>query len=229
MVSNALRERLTYIVMSVFVVWHSLAIVIGPAPESSVTVQGLRVLLRPYLTLLRLDNAWDFFSPTVSSMRMSQFRYVIEDEVGNEFTFMPDAEFGAFNPAYFWFRDWHDAISTILKTMPTLPPRSTAEGTLRSTRYQSPSWRLKERTLHEPISWPASGAGSRICYSEHHLARPMPRRITFARLVREWFAALGKTWSQIWFQDRCETRYRLHRQLLPPQPRRHGNLTELLP
>jgi len=110
MVSNAWRERLTYIVMSVFVVWHSLAIVIGLAPESSVTVQGLRVLLRPYLTLLRLDNAWDFFSPTVSSMRMSQFRYVIEDEAGNKLTFMPDAEFGAFNPAYFWFRDWHDAI-----------------------------------------------------------------------------------------------------------------------
>src|SRR5262249_20400008 len=110
MVSNAWRERLTYIVMAVFVAWHSLAIVVAPAPESSVTVQGLRNLLRPYLTLLRLDNAWDFFSPTVDSMRMSQFRYVIEDKAGDKHTFMPEAEFSGLNPSYFWFRDWQGAV-----------------------------------------------------------------------------------------------------------------------
>ncbi len=110
MISNAWRERLTYTVMSLFVAWHSLAIIVAPAPETSVTVQGLRVLLQPYLTLLRLDSAWNFFSPTVDSMRMSQFRYVIEDKAGEKLTFTPEAEFSGLNPNYFWFRAWYGAI-----------------------------------------------------------------------------------------------------------------------
>jgi hypothetical protein len=108
MISNAWRKRLAYTAMSAFVVWHSLAMIVAPAPES-VTVQGLRVLLQPYLTLLRLDNAWNFFAPTVG--HMSQFRYVIEDEAGANFTFVQEeAEFSRLNPSYFWFRAWHDAI-----------------------------------------------------------------------------------------------------------------------
>ena len=109
--SNAWRERLTYIVMSMFVVWHSLAIIVAPAPGNSVTVRDLRVLLQPYLTLLRLDNTWNFFAPTVGSMSMSQFRYVIEDKTGEKQTFMPEAEFGGLNASYLWFKAWYNAIT----------------------------------------------------------------------------------------------------------------------
>ncbi|HSP51173.1 MAG TPA: hypothetical protein VLN61_13545 [Pseudolabrys sp.] len=111
MILNAWRQRLTYTVMSVFVAWHSLAIVVAPAPESSVTVKGLRILLQPYLTLLRLDNAWNFFAPTVGNIfTFRQFRYVIEDKAGEKLTFIPGAEFSGLNPSYFWFRAWHGAI-----------------------------------------------------------------------------------------------------------------------
>jgi hypothetical protein len=108
MISNAWRERLIYTAMSAFVAWHSLAMVVAPAPESSVTVQRLRAVLQPYLTLFRLDNEWNFFAPTVRSM--SQFRYVIEDEAGEELTFMPEAEFGGLSPSYLWFRAWYNAL-----------------------------------------------------------------------------------------------------------------------
>jgi len=111
MISKAWRERLTYTVMSVFVAWHSLAIVVAPAPGNSVTVQELRVLLQPYLTLLRLDNVWNFFAPTVGSMNMSQFRYVIEDKTGEKLTFLPEAEFSGLNSSYLWFKAWYNAIS----------------------------------------------------------------------------------------------------------------------
>ncbi len=109
MISNAWRERLTYAAMSVFVAWHSIALIVAPAPASSAT-QGLRVALQPYLSLLRLDNPWNFFAPYFGSMHTSQFRYVIEDKTGKELTFMPEAEFGRFDPGYFWFRGWYNAI-----------------------------------------------------------------------------------------------------------------------
>src|SRR4051812_37063089 len=103
MISHAWRKRLAYTAVSVFVVWHTLAMIVAPAPETSVTVQGLRALLQPYLTLLRLDNTWDFFAPTVG--HMSEFRYVIENEAGEKFTFVQEeAEFSRFNPSYFLFR-----------------------------------------------------------------------------------------------------------------------------
>jgi len=111
MILNAWRERLTYTAMSVFVAWHSLAIVVAPASESSVTAQGLRALLQPYLTLFRLDNSWDFFSPSVNSLSTSrQLSYVIENKAGEKLTFMPEAEYSRLEPSYFWFRAWHFAV-----------------------------------------------------------------------------------------------------------------------
>ena len=110
MISKAWRERLTYAVMSAFVAWHTLALVVAPVPGNSVTVQGLRVLLQPYLSLLRLDNPWNFFAPVFGTMNMSQFRYVVEDKAGEKLTFMPEAEFSGLFPSYFWFRGWYNAI-----------------------------------------------------------------------------------------------------------------------
>lgn len=95
--------------MSLFLVWHSLAIIVAPAPYS-VSAQGLRSLLQPYLSLLRLDNIWSFYAPDPGSMRTSQLRYVIEDKTGNKLTFIPETEFSGFNPSFFWFRNYYNAI-----------------------------------------------------------------------------------------------------------------------
>jgi hypothetical protein len=111
MISNAFRERLIYGAMSAFIAWQTLAIVVAPAPQSSVIVQGLRAVLQPYLTLFWLDSTWDFFAPSVdTSFTSRQFLYVVEDNAGKKLFFMPEAEFSWLEPRYFWFRDWHLAI-----------------------------------------------------------------------------------------------------------------------
>jgi hypothetical protein len=102
------RERLLYLAMSVFVVWHTLAIVVAPAPDSSVMVQSLRRLLHPYLSLFRLDNKWDFYAPNIG--KGHQFRYIVEDAAGTSRTFMPTDDLNPYHPMHWWFRAWYDAI-----------------------------------------------------------------------------------------------------------------------
>ena len=107
MIWHPWRQRLTYLVMSAFVAWHTLAMVIAPAPESSVLVQTLRAALQPYLTLFRLDNPWNFFAPTIGG---AQLRYSLEDADGAQHTFMPTKQLNWFHSDFIWFRDWHYAI-----------------------------------------------------------------------------------------------------------------------
>ena len=109
MISHWWRERLTYTVMSIFVAWHTLALVAAPAPPSAAS-QRLRVLMQPYLSLLRLDNPWNFFAPYSGSMQVSRFGYIIEDKTGKNLTFDPEAEFSWYSPSYLWFTDWHNEI-----------------------------------------------------------------------------------------------------------------------
>jgi hypothetical protein len=107
MIWNRWRQRLTYLVMSGFLAWHTLAMVIAPAPDS-VSVRTLRAALQPYLTLFRLDNPWNFFAPTVGYG--SQLRYVIENADGARLTFAPTEQLSWFHPDFIWFRSWHYAI-----------------------------------------------------------------------------------------------------------------------
>ena len=100
MISKPWRDRLGYLAMSFFVVWHAMAIVIGPAPEDSPPIESLRVLFRPYLTLFRLENTWAFFDRV---SRSAQFRYVLGDAAGKDYTFVPIEEFKWFHPRYNWF------------------------------------------------------------------------------------------------------------------------------
>jgi len=108
MVSKVWRERATYTVMSLFVAWHTLAMVVAPAPEESDLVKGLRVVFDPYLHLFRLDNAWDFFAPDVG--KNSILRYVIQDGNGVGHTFEPMAHENWFHPSSIWFHDYYDAL-----------------------------------------------------------------------------------------------------------------------
>lgn len=102
-----LRQRLTYIAMSLFVAWHTLAMVVAPAPDSYLW-QVLRIVQQPYLTLFRLDNQWDFFAPDVGEG--SRFRYVIEDKDGQRHSFDPADRLSWFHPAFFWMRSWYYGI-----------------------------------------------------------------------------------------------------------------------
>lgn len=101
------RQRLTYLAMSAFVAWHTLAMVIAPAPDSGVLVQTSRAVLQPYLTLFRLDNPWNFFAPTIGG---SQLRYSVKDAAGALHTYTPTEQLNWFRPEFIWFRDWHYAI-----------------------------------------------------------------------------------------------------------------------
>ena len=108
MISQLWRERLTYIAMSAFVAWHTLAMVIAPAPNVSAVETSLRSVFQPYLSLFRLDNQWDFFAPNPN--RLAEFRYTIEDAAGNRHTFVPASELSWLRPEDIWFKSWHYAI-----------------------------------------------------------------------------------------------------------------------
>ena len=104
MISERLRDRLTYTAMSAFAVWHTLAMVIAPAPDGHVANLA-RVALQPYLTFLRLDNQWDFFAPTVGEG--SRLRYDIQDRTGKVHVFLPADELRWYHPNFLWFRSWY--------------------------------------------------------------------------------------------------------------------------
>jgi hypothetical protein len=108
MISKRWRERLTHAAMSVFVAWHTLAMVVAPAPDTSVMVQSIRPLQQPYLTLLYLDHDWSFYAPDIHQAEL--FRYVITDGTGRRHMFVPTDELNWFRPAYWWFWQWYVAI-----------------------------------------------------------------------------------------------------------------------
>lgn len=108
MISKQWRHRLIYAAMSIFLGWHTLAMVIAPAPEQSDLVRSLRGMLQPYLSFFKLDNHWDFFAPNIGGN--SVFRYVLKDSTGVDHTFTPMRNWSWFSPTSLWFHDWYDAL-----------------------------------------------------------------------------------------------------------------------
>ena len=104
MISQKLRERLPHAAISALVAWHTLAMVIAPAPDNDVT-NVARIALQPYLTFFRLDNQWDFFAPTVGVG--SRLRYDIQDRTGKTHAFLPADELHWYHPNFLWFRSWY--------------------------------------------------------------------------------------------------------------------------
>jgi len=95
------RERLNYTAISLFVAWHTTAMVLGPFPDSEIS-RSLRVLWRPYLTFFRLEASWAFFAPSIGMQRL--VHYVIEDADGKKHTFEPTIAVNHhFHPKYSWF------------------------------------------------------------------------------------------------------------------------------
>jgi hypothetical protein len=110
------RDRLIYLGMSLLVGWHTLAIIVAPAPDGSATVQALRRLVQPYISVFRLDTTWNFFAPVG---RHSQFRYAIEDARGNNHIFIPTEEASASLPNYAMWREFKYLYEGIMETPPT--------------------------------------------------------------------------------------------------------------
>ena len=108
MTAKVWRERLTYAAMSLFVAWHTLAMVVAPAARTPELMRGLRVVLQPYLDFFELDNDWNFFAPEVG--KDSILRYVIKDAAGVEHSFDADANLNWFDASYNWLRSWHFAV-----------------------------------------------------------------------------------------------------------------------
>jgi hypothetical protein len=108
MIGNRWRRRLTYLVMSAFVAWHTLAMVVAPASGDSVAAQSLRQILDPYLAAFRLDNPWDFYAPIVGAGQ--ELRYVVEGADGGHFSFVPTSGLKSWHPHYWWYRAWYNAI-----------------------------------------------------------------------------------------------------------------------
>jgi hypothetical protein len=106
MIWNRWQQRLTYLAMSAFVTWHTLAMVVAPAPDSSV-MRTVRPVFQPYLTFFRLDNPWNFFAPIIAG---SQLRYSVEDAAGVSHSFTPSEQLNWFHPDFIWFWEWYYAI-----------------------------------------------------------------------------------------------------------------------
>ena len=106
-------NRPTYVAMSILLIWHTFAMMVGPAPGSRI-VGPSRWLAAPYLTFFGLRNEWGFFAPTVSPGY--RFSYVVEDTAGEKHTFTPADALNSLHPDSIWKRDHY----VMIMTMPEL-------------------------------------------------------------------------------------------------------------
>jgi len=102
------RGRIVYGLMSAFVAWHALALIVGPAPQGSVIARAVRPYVEPYLNLIYLNVGWGFFAPVGMT---SEFRYVVVDEAGKKHTFMPTRGLHWYHPSKLWIKDRYRTIS----------------------------------------------------------------------------------------------------------------------
>jgi hypothetical protein len=107
LISKKLRMRLSYTAMSLLLVWHTLAMVVAPAPGSAIT-QPARLLLHPYLNLFNLQSAWGFFAPDVPAG--FKFQYIVEDATGSRHIFVPADDLNVLLPTRIWFLDRYKAV-----------------------------------------------------------------------------------------------------------------------
>lgn len=101
------RGPIVYVLMSVFVTWHAICLIVGPAPQTSVIGQALRPLVTSYLGLISLNVKWGFFAPIGSS---TEFRYLVVDSAGKVHTFRPTSGLAWYHPSQLWTFDRYRTI-----------------------------------------------------------------------------------------------------------------------
>ena len=94
-----------YLVMSAFVTWHALALIIAPAPGESDLTKTLHGILQPYLMFFRLENPWSFFAQIPGA----ELRYTVEDATGTRTEIAP-TKTNWFHPENLWLKDWNYSI-----------------------------------------------------------------------------------------------------------------------
>lgn len=102
------RGPIVYVVMSIFVAWHAICLIVGPAPQDNTIARALRPLVEPYLNLLYLNVEWGFFAPVGMS---AEFRYIIVDDGGREHTFRPTTGLAWYHPSKLWIFDRYRTIA----------------------------------------------------------------------------------------------------------------------
>ena len=99
-----MRRKTIITVQSLFLLWHSLALVVGPAP-GSYSMGKVYPIFKPYLQFLQIDTTWGFFSPEPGTGIV--LRYDVEDSSGREYYFKPFPtltlkwQFAAWNTLFF--------------------------------------------------------------------------------------------------------------------------------
>jgi hypothetical protein len=106
--------------MSLFVAWHSLAMLVAAAPDSKLTASA-RTLFDPYLLFFGLDNQWGFFAPEIPNGH--DFRYVIETASGEHRLFQPSEQWNPLEPTFIWFRDRY---KTVMESFEDFAPAAVA-------------------------------------------------------------------------------------------------------
>lgn len=101
------RGPIVYVLMSVFVTWHAICLIVGPAPQTSVIAQALRPLVSSYLNLISLNVKWGFFAPIGGA---TEFRYLVVDSAGKVHTFWPTLGLAWYHPGKLWTIDRYRTI-----------------------------------------------------------------------------------------------------------------------
>jgi len=101
------RGPIVYVLMSVFVAWHAICLIVGPAPHRSAIALALRPLVNPYLDLISLNVEWGFFAPVGDA---TEFRYLIIDSAGKTHTFRPTSGLTWYHPSKLWTIDRYRTI-----------------------------------------------------------------------------------------------------------------------
>jgi hypothetical protein len=114
------RARAAFAAMSLFVAWHSLAMLVAAAPDSRLTGSA-RTLFVPYRLFFGLDSKWGFFAPDVPNGH--DFRYVVETASGERRLFRPSEQWSPLQPTFIWFRDRY---KTVMESFEDFAPAAVA-------------------------------------------------------------------------------------------------------
>lgn len=106
--------------VSLFVSWHTLAMLVAAAPDSRLTASA-RTLFDPYLLFFGLDSQWGFFAPDVPNGH--DFRYAVETASGEQRLFRPSEEWNPLQPTFIWFRDRY---KTVMQSFEDFAPAAVA-------------------------------------------------------------------------------------------------------
>ena len=109
MVWKELRERLVFMAMSAFVVWHAIAIMIAPASDNSVLVQSAAAGVRPLPVAVQARTTNGTSTRRTSAGAIS-CATSWKAPTGIARTFTPTDGWSWHHPGYWWFRAWNDAI-----------------------------------------------------------------------------------------------------------------------